>query len=202
MYFSNWRMQSGDHEVKYDMQIFAERIEFCWIHLRGIGALENSLWGYDGQSIRVWLNALAIESQPHNPDAPEERVSVKENVNIPLDFYPLCESLKYLLFHLTISSVAVLMDKGIIIGAEHEIATRSNLPFVMFRHATSVSRTFDYIFSDSTFVVALVLASCLAGASGGSAGQGGCPLRFALSESYLLCTCIGDSATYRRRIGT
>lgn len=31
------------------------------------------------------------------------------------------------------------MDKGIIIGAEHEIATRSNLPFVMFRHATSVS---------------------------------------------------------------
>jgi len=31
------------------------------------------------------------------------------------------------------------MDKGIIIGAEHEAATRSNLPFVMFRHATSVS---------------------------------------------------------------
>ena len=31
------------------------------------------------------------------------------------------------------------MDKGIIIGAEHEVAARSNLPFVMFRHATSVS---------------------------------------------------------------
>jgi RAB6A-GEF complex partner protein 1 len=31
------------------------------------------------------------------------------------------------------------MDKGIIIGAEHEAATRSNVPFVMFRHATSVS---------------------------------------------------------------
>lgn len=30
------------------------------------------------------------------------------------------------------------MDKGIIIGAEHETATRRNLPFVMFRHATSV----------------------------------------------------------------
>jgi len=38
-----------------------------------------------------------------------------------LDFYPL----------------SVLMDKGIIIGAEHEAATRSTLPFVMFRHATS-----------------------------------------------------------------
>lgn len=33
------------------------------------------------------------------------------------------------------------MDKGIIIGAEHEAATRMNLPFVMFRHATSVSCT-------------------------------------------------------------
>ncbi|KIJ68689.1 hypothetical protein HYDPIDRAFT_179745 [Hydnomerulius pinastri MD-312] len=110
--------KSGDQEVKYDMQIFADRIEFCWIHLRGIGALENSLWGYDGQGIRVWLNALAIES-PSSPD--EAPQSVKESANIPLDFYPL----------------SVLMDKGIIIGAEHESATRMNLPFVMFRHATS-----------------------------------------------------------------
>jgi hypothetical protein len=112
--------KSGNQEVKYDMQIFADRIEFCWIHLRGIGALENSLWGYDGQGIRVWLNALAIEAPPSDDpsDIPE---SVKESVNIPLDFYPL----------------SVLMDKGIIIGAEHEAATRSNLPFVMFRHATS-----------------------------------------------------------------
>ncbi len=73
------------------MQIFADRIEFCWIHLRGIGALENSLWGYDGQGIRVWLNALAIEA-PHHQDAHEVHESVKESVNIPLDFYPLCTS--------------------------------------------------------------------------------------------------------------
>lgn len=33
---------------------------------------------------------------------------------------------------------AVLMDKGIIIGVEYEAAIRSNLPFVLFRHATSV----------------------------------------------------------------
>lgn len=73
------------------MQILADRIEFCWIHLRGIGTLENSLWGYDGQSMRVWLNALAIESSPQLADA--EREDVKESVNIPLDFYPLCELL-------------------------------------------------------------------------------------------------------------
>ncbi|CAE7218377.1 unnamed protein product [Rhizoctonia solani] len=43
--------------------------------------------------------------------------SIQESVNIPLSFYPL----------------SVLMDKGIIIGVEHEIATRGSLPFVMFR---------------------------------------------------------------------
>ncbi|OAX44898.1 RIC1-domain-containing protein [Rhizopogon vinicolor AM-OR11-026] len=109
--------KSGSQEVNYDMQIFAERIEFCWIHLRGIGALENSLWGYDGQRIRVWLNALAIESSA----SADEPSSVKESVSIPLDFYPL----------------SVLMDKGIITGVEYEAATRTNLSFVMFRHATS-----------------------------------------------------------------
>lgn len=82
----NFAFKSGTQEVNYDMQIFAERIEFCWIHLRGIGALENSLWGYDGQNMRVWLNALAIESS----GSADEPSSVKESVSIPLDFYPLC----------------------------------------------------------------------------------------------------------------
>ena len=81
--------KSGDHEVNYDLQIFADRIEFCWIHLRGIGALENSLWAYDGQGIRVWLSALSIEApmQDNSSNPPD---NVKESVNIPLDFYPLC----------------------------------------------------------------------------------------------------------------
>ena len=30
------------------------------------------------------------------------------------------------------------MDKGIIIGVEHEVASRASLPFVMFRIITSV----------------------------------------------------------------
>lgn len=118
------------------MQIFADRIEFCWIHLRGIGSLENSLWGYDGQGIRVWLNALAIESPASPEEAPQ---CVKESVNIPLDFYPLCKCPHPAPIHSFLQFlIAVLMDKGIIIGAEHESATRTNLPFVMFRHATSV----------------------------------------------------------------
>ena len=71
------------------MQIFADRIEFCWTHLRGIGALENSLWGYDGQGIRVWLNALAIEIPSTGAEVQKPK-NIKESVNIPLDFYPLC----------------------------------------------------------------------------------------------------------------
>jgi len=72
------------------MQILADRIEFCWIHLRGIGGLENSLWGYDGQSMRVWLNALTIEAPTES--ASESRTGhVRESVNVPLDFYPLCK---------------------------------------------------------------------------------------------------------------
>lgn len=113
--------KSADQEVNYDMQIFADRIEFCWIHFHGISTLENSLWAFDGQGMRVWLNALAIEAPPSNDREKGEPENVKESVNIPLDFYPL----------------SVLMDKGIIIGVEHEAATRSNLSFVMFRHATS-----------------------------------------------------------------
>ncbi|KAF8634465.1 hypothetical protein AX15_000906 [Amanita polypyramis BW_CC] len=108
-------------DVKYDIQVFADRVEFCWIHLRGIGALENSLWAFDGKGLRVWLNALTIESSSSLQRVNESPVGVQESVKIPLDFYPL----------------SVLMDKGIIIGAEYEIAARSNLPFVIFRHATS-----------------------------------------------------------------
>ncbi|KAK2461688.1 hypothetical protein APHAL10511_006151 [Amanita phalloides] len=112
--------KTANRDVKYDIQVFADHVEFCWIHLRGVGALENSLWAFDGKGLRVWLNALTIESPPQRERANEIAVDVQESVKIPLDFYPL----------------SVLMDKGIIIGAECELAVRSNLPFVMFRHAT------------------------------------------------------------------
>ncbi|KAF8203148.1 RIC1-domain-containing protein [Pholiota molesta] len=111
--------KSASAEVKYDVQVLADRVEFCWIHLRGVGALENSLWAYDASGMRVWLNALSIESAQNR--SIKAVADVKESVKIPLDFYPL----------------SVLMDKGIIIGVEHETAIRTNLPFVMFRHAAS-----------------------------------------------------------------
>lgn len=73
------------------MQIFADRVEFCWTHHHGIGTLENSLWAYDGQGIRVWLDALTIDTSTAADDDNAVE-SVKESVNIPLTFYPLCKS--------------------------------------------------------------------------------------------------------------
>jgi RAB6A-GEF complex partner protein 1 len=76
------------------MQILAERLEFYWIHLSGsgVGSLENSLWGYDGSGMRVWLDALTIESARLDEKA-DAYEGIKESVNVPLSFYPLCESL-------------------------------------------------------------------------------------------------------------
>lgn len=81
--------RAADQEVKYDMQILADRIEFYWTHLSGIGTLENSLWGWDGDRIRVWLDALTIEPNNDETDVYE---TIGENLSIELDFYPLCPS--------------------------------------------------------------------------------------------------------------
>ena len=74
------------------MQILATRIEFYWTHLSGIGTLENSLWGWDGQQIRVWLNSLTVDADLRpgigRPSLLLE--NVEESLAIAVDFYPLC----------------------------------------------------------------------------------------------------------------
>ncbi|ORX38232.1 RIC1-domain-containing protein [Kockovaella imperatae] len=110
--------RAANDEVRYDMQVLADRIEAYWTHLHGIGTLENSLWGYDGKGMRVWLDALTIEATKldSTKDAYE---SVKESIYIPHEFYPL----------------SILMDKGIIIGVDYETSSRS-LPFTLFKLQT------------------------------------------------------------------
>lgn len=80
--------RAASNEVKYDLQILADRVEFYWTHLSGIGTLENSLWAWDGERVRIWLDALTIEKVRVDVrrDAYE---TVKESVAIALDFYPL-----------------------------------------------------------------------------------------------------------------
>lgn len=126
----------------------ADRVEFYWTHLRGIGTLENSLWAWDGAKIRVWLDALTIEKV--RVDAKRDAYeTVRESVSMPLDFYPLGPSLLPLslsphsLVHqrLMLKSnvrAAVLMDKGIIVGVDQETSLRRSLDFALFRIITTV----------------------------------------------------------------
>ncbi|KZO96717.1 RIC1-domain-containing protein [Calocera viscosa TUFC12733] len=112
--------KAGSDEVRYDMQILSDCIEFCWTQLRGVGALENSLWAFDGSGLRVWLDALTIEGVEVD-DEKDAYESVKESVHIPLDSYP----------------VSVLTDKGVIIGVEPEFTIRESLPYAMFKIVTT-----------------------------------------------------------------
>ena len=125
-----------DDEVAYDMQILADRIEYYWTHLQGIGTLENSLWGYDGSGIKLWLDALRIPSSDaddnmhsdDDDDADEEQEdllpeykTIESSVSMPLDFYPLC----------------VLLEKGIVLGVESEVSLRRSLDFALWRTGTN-----------------------------------------------------------------
>jgi hypothetical protein len=82
--------RSAHEEVKYDLQILAEQIEFYWTHLSGIGTLENSLWGWNGKEILIWLDALTIEKVRVDEER-DTYESVSESAAIVLEFYPLGE---------------------------------------------------------------------------------------------------------------
>jgi len=116
--------RAASQEVKYDLQLLSSLIEFFWTHLSGIGTLENSLWGYsEGRKIQIWLDALTIEKV--RVDRKKDTYqTVEESVGIELDFYPL----------------AVLMEKGIVVGVDQEINLRKSLDFAIFRILTTVSR--------------------------------------------------------------
>ncbi|WWC90379.1 uncharacterized protein L201_005312 [Kwoniella dendrophila CBS 6074] len=132
-------------EVRYDMQILADRIELYWTHLHGVATLENSLWGYDGQNMRVWLDALTIEATrvDSTSDSYEE---VEESVKLRLDFYPL----------------SILMDKAIIIGVDPDLSIK--LSWTIYKISTSTHLflpqflKYHLSFSPSSLMNALVLS--------------------------------------------
>lgn len=89
------------------------------------------------------------------------------------------------------------MDKGIIIGAEHEAATRMNLSFVMFRHVTSVCHLFlafcFWLLSFNISLVALIHSPYTWFPLGELPDQGSGPIRVQLSAPRLFRSCIGNS---------
>lgn len=95
------------------------------------------------------------------------------------------------------------MDKGILIGAEIEVATRSNLPFAMFRHATSVSTT-----TGTRHILTLVFAvSSLPSPyptvlPRSSTAQGSRFVCFSIPASGIFCTRLGNPSAHRGRSGS
>lgn len=125
--------RAAHEEVKYDLQILADRVEFYWTHLSGIGTLENSLWAWDGGRIRVWLDALTIEKV--RVDARRDAYeTVRESVAIPLDFYPLGQCSLPRSSPLQLTDTVVLQrcswTKGSLSGStkRRRFAERSTLP--------------------------------------------------------------------------
>ncbi|CAG8465384.1 5719_t:CDS:10 [Paraglomus occultum] len=121
--------KSDAGEVQYDLHVLADRIEFYWMANRGIGSLKNSLWACDGKSVNIWMDVWSddeIASSWH-----DEAISAapKEALSIKLGFYPL----------------SVLLDKGIIVGAEQQVSVRSSLDFAVFKFATNTHLFLQYI---------------------------------------------------------
>lgn len=145
----------------------------------------------------MWLNALSIEapSEDSNPNRLSEYV--KESLNIPLDFYPLCKFCPGGLEIDVSCFLAVLMDKGIIVGAEHEAAARMNLPFVMFRQSTSVRLFGGTPFTHTERIpVPPFLASHPFTLSRSRSHRGGRHLRFPLQGTNLLCSRARNPSTH------
>jgi len=134
-----------DGELKYDMRVVAQHVEYYMLARDSPEAfttansmkrtvndqdedqdfetdhnLGDSLWVFDGQSMKVWpdvghLLASAAQDMSQELQAP---------VTIPLDFYPL----------------SVLLEKGILFGVEAELLQRRDSSFALFRTVARVRR--------------------------------------------------------------
>ena len=96
------------------------------------------------------------------------------------------------------------MDKGMIIGAEHESSVVATVPFVTFRHATSVrhwlAMSVQRAFFDHDAVVAFVSASHFTLSPGSRPSARGRLLRVALPAPGFLRPRPRDSPSHGRRV--
>ena len=81
-------------------------------------SLRNSLWVFDGNEFKVWLDTEGV-LRATSEAAPE----LPSTVSIPLDFYPL----------------STLLGKGIILGVEADLTQRRDLSLSLFRFSIRVS---------------------------------------------------------------
>lgn len=132
-------------ELKYEMRIIAQNVETYALmrdhpafaldmHVDSLPAspsielttngvhghdLRDSLWYFDGQDMRVWIDMQDVLSSASAETGRELPTSVK----IPVDFYPL----------------SALVNKAIIFGVESELIQRRDTSFAFLRFGTRVS---------------------------------------------------------------
>lgn len=136
---------TDEGELKYDMRVVAQNVEYyllmreqaSWnppgedsddhpgLTLNGIitdgtarHGLQDSLWVYDGQQMRVWADVQEVLRSASSDVAHD----LPPSVHINVDFYPL----------------APLLSKGIILGGEVDLVQRRDVSFSFFRLAIRV----------------------------------------------------------------
>lgn len=134
-------------ELKYEMRIIAQNVETyalirdhpafaldvhadslpsspsVGLTMNGVHGhdLRDSLWYFDGQDMRVWIDMQDVLLSASAEFGRELPVPVK----ILVDFYPL----------------SALINKAIIFGVESELIQRRDTSFAFLRFGTRVSRT-------------------------------------------------------------
>jgi hypothetical protein len=133
-------------QLKYDMRIVAQNVETyalmrdhpafaldmhadslpsspsIGLTMNGVHGhdLRDSLWYFDGQDMRVWIDMQDVLSSA----SAELGRELPTSVRIPVDFYPL----------------TALINKAIVFGVESDLIQRRDTSFAFLRFGTRVSR--------------------------------------------------------------
>ncbi|WFD37182.1 WD40 repeat protein [Malassezia japonica] len=107
------RGEDGDVNLAYDLQILHEQTEAYWTNLQSRGPLHNSLWSYDGGSMSVWPDVLALALGE----------TLAPSAVLPLDTYPIC----------------ILLARGVVFGAEGTATIRKTLDTASFRQRSKTT---------------------------------------------------------------
>lgn len=112
-------------DLKYDMRVIAQDVEHYSLNREQMSAgredlagqsLQDSLWFFNGKSMRVWPDILDVVASAPN----DLKRELPPSVSIPTDFYPLSAS----------------SDRGLITGLESDLSQRRTVDFAYHRFNT------------------------------------------------------------------
>jgi RAB6A-GEF complex partner protein 1 len=139
---------TGGGELKYEMRVISLNVEY-YILIRdqplldgslkgdetppspaGDGpanganqghGLRDSLWVFDGNDMRVWIDVQDILRS-----APTELArDLPPSVQVPVDFYPL----------------SILLSRGVVLGIEPDLVQRRDINYAYFKFTLRVSKS-------------------------------------------------------------